>query len=566
VRRALPVALLVPLCTASALAPSAPPPSAAAAPPALYAVSDAALDGLQPLLRATLDANRKEFRGRTGVVRGFGAGTLYPQVWLRDSATLIPLSRYLYARDHLVSWIEEHLAHQRPDGALNDWVAAGPPERFTSDAPRASEVYRAAGVILTADRNTSESDQESSAVDAVAQVYAITGDRAWLTRPVAGRPLIDRLDAALAFVRTRRWDRHRGLVTAAFTADWGDVTPTYGDQRAIYLDDHTPVVASLYASALFLRAQRALGVLHRAAGDEPGGRRWEERARLGAQAIDRELWQSERGFFRPHVLLSWPGPGTPPADDDDRFALGGNAVALVDGLGDEDRVRRVLSVATARARAQRLSTLSGVLLPPYPAGFFRHPIQRESYAYQNGGQWDWFGGRLLLAAFERGQAQVARRELGRIAAQAVRNRGLFEWSTRDGQGRGSGRYAGSAGALGAAVLAGLYGIDLGHDGLALRVRLADLSGRIQLTEPATGASVAYEYACDAARRVARLTYRASVRGPGTVEVLLPPGRTAARARLDGGAERTLDERTVGDDRYVGLRTDWAPHRLELALR
>jgi len=213
-----------------------------------------------------------------------------------------------------------------------------------------------------------------------------------------------------------------------------------------------------------------------------------------------------------------------------------------------------------------MSTLSGVLLPPYPAGFFRHPILGETYAYQNGGEWDWFGGRLLLAAFERGQARAARRELSRIAAQAVRNRGLFEWSTRDGQGRGSGHYAGSAGALGAAALAGLYGIDLRHDGLALRVRLGELSGRVAVTEPATGGSVAYEYTCDTARRRATLSYRASVRAPGTVEVLLPPGRTAAEARLDGGVARTLEARTIGDDRYVGLSTDWAPHRLELALR
>jgi hypothetical protein len=566
VRHALLIGTLVPLAAASPLAPSRPPARVERAPAPLFAVSDAALDGLQPLLRATLEANRREFRGRTGLVRGFGAGTLYPQVWIRDSATLIPLSRYLYPRAHVASWIEEHLAHQRADGAVNDWVAAGPAERFTADAPHASEVYRGAGVVLTADRNTSESDQESSAVDAAAQVYAITGDRAWLRRPVAGRPMLDRLDAALEFVRAHRWDGGRGLVTAAFTADWGDVTPAYPDQRAIYRDEHTPVVASLYASALFAGAQRALGALHRAAGDEQGARKWEERAGQTGEAIDRHLWQRERGFFRLHVLLSWPGPGRPPADDDDRFALGGNAVALLHGLGDEDRVRRVVAVAAERGRAERLSTVSGVLLPPYPAGFFRHPILREPYAYQNGGEWDWFGGRLLLAAFEGGQAQAARRELRRIAAQAVRNRGLFEWSTRDGQGRGSAHYAGSAGALGAAALAGLYGIDLRHDGLALRVRLGDLSGRVHVVEPATGASVAYEYACDAARRVATLRYRASLPGTGTVEVLLPAGRTSARARLDGGPARTLEAHAVGDDRYVGLPTDWAPHRLELALR
>ena len=58
---------------------------------------------LLPLIRASLEANRKEFRGRTSLVRGFGAGTLYPQVWLRDSATLIPATRFLYSREHLTS-------------------------------------------------------------------------------------------------------------------------------------------------------------------------------------------------------------------------------------------------------------------------------------------------------------------------------------------------------------------------------------------------------------------------------------------------------------------------------
>jgi len=48
--------------------------------------------------------------------------------------------------------------------------------------------------------------------------------------------------------------------------------------------------------------------------------------------------------------------------------------------------------------------------------------------------------------------------------------------------------------------------------------------------------------------------------------LLPEGRTAAQARLDGGAPRPLEIRTVGDDTYARLETDWAPHRLELALR
>src|SRR6185436_4401224 len=110
-------------------------------------VADPGLQALFGRLAPTLEANRKELRGRTGLVRGFGAGAVYPQIWLRDSATLIPLSRFLYGRDHLDSWLVEHLAHQQADGALRDWIAAGDPSAFRNDAPRVEAVYRAGPVV-----------------------------------------------------------------------------------------------------------------------------------------------------------------------------------------------------------------------------------------------------------------------------------------------------------------------------------------------------------------------------------------------------------------------------------
>jgi hypothetical protein len=78
--------------------------------------------------------------------------------------------------------------------------------------------------------------------------------------------------------------------------------------------------------------------------------------------------------------------------------------------------------------------------------------------------------------------------------------------------------------------------------------------------------VAYESTCDPARRRLTRRYEARRRDRGTVELLLPAGRTAAQARLDGGPARPVTIRTVGDDSYARLETDWAPHRLELALR
>src|SRR5262245_34174814 len=72
VRRALLVGTFFPLVAASVRAPSTPSAAGGAASTPIYAASDAALRDLEPLLRAALEANRKQFRGRTGVVRGFG--------------------------------------------------------------------------------------------------------------------------------------------------------------------------------------------------------------------------------------------------------------------------------------------------------------------------------------------------------------------------------------------------------------------------------------------------------------------------------------------------------------
>jgi len=528
-----------------------------------YRTGDPGVDGLQPLLAQTLAANRKSFIGRTGTVQGFGAGTAYPQIWIRDSATLLPLTRWHYDRAHLLSWLEEHLAHQNADGSLNDWVAAGEVTRFKADAPRAREVHRAGGMVLTGDRNTTETDQESSAVEAARVVFHATRDADWLRKPIAGRSVLERLDDALSFVAARRMSG--GLVTAAFTADWGDVSPVHGDQRAIYLDAATPVVAGLYASALYARAARSLAEMHRASGAGARARTWDARSEAASAAINRRLWQPRRGFYRLHLPVASPRGWTPPADAD-VFALGGNTLAALYGIASDTRAARLMEVAERRRREHGLSTIGGVVLPPYPAGFFRHPILREPFTYQNGGQWDWWAGRFVLAEFERGHAVRAMEHLRALAARAVAAGGLHEWSTRDGKGRGSPRYAGSAAALGAAVLQGLFGLDLGRDGLVLHVRLGAQSGEVRAREPASGDTVAYQQTYDVTARTLALSFESSAPGLGRLEILLPPGTTPVALRIDGRPRRLPVVRVVGEDRYAVVKTDWTRHALELAVR
>jgi hypothetical protein len=180
---------------------------------------------------------------------------------------------------------------------------------------------------------------------------------------------------------------------------------------------------------------------------------------------------------------------------------------------------------------------------------FKHPILSEPFSYQNGGQWDWFAGRFLLAEFERGESARATAQLREIAARVARNRGLHEWATRHGEGRGSPRYAGSAGALSAALFQGLFGIGLDADALRLRVRLGERArAEVRVEEPATGARVEYVYSHDASARTMTLRCRATARR-GTVGLLLPAGASPAAVSL-GGRPRAFRLETVGRDRYV----------------
>ena len=99
---------------------------------------------------------------------------------------------------YLQSWLEEHLAFQRDDGSLEDWIDSRG----------------------KADKNTTETDQETSAVRAAARITRISSAPAWLEKRIEGETILSRLERALRFVldssvrqspRARHRRAHRGL-------------------------------------------------------------------------------------------------------------------------------------------------------------------------------------------------------------------------------------------------------------------------------------------------------------------------------------------------------------------
>jgi len=530
-----------------------------------YVSGDPDLNRLQDFLFPTLEANRKEFAAQQ-TIKGFGAGSSYPQIWLRDSATIIPLSRYYYDTGYLTSWLEEHLAYQREDGRLYDWIASGEKSNFLGAAPRANEVYRSGKnggarkpTTISADKNTTEADQESAAVDSAYQVFRITGDRNWLNKNIKGRSLIYRLNLALEYLWKSKLDPTLGLIANAFTADWGDVSPVYPDQRAIYADDKTPLVAGIYTNAMFYRAAIQLAELNRENADNRMADSWKARGAAIKENINKHLWQEDKGFYRIHLMLT---PTLLPnaQDDSDIFALGGNGLAVLNDIADDHQARKIFDVAASRKQQYGVSTIAGTLLPGYPNGRFKHPAVSQEYIYQNGGQWDWFAGRFLLAEFERGYSQRALRDLIEIAQKSVNNNGLYEWHTRSGEGKGSPNYAGSAGVLGKDIFQGLFGIYLGQSALSLRIRLGDQPGQIHLYEAATDHYVAYQYCLEPS--AIRLNYESNVAGFGRLHLLLPANRRVAEAQLDGN-NVSFQTETIGEDHYLILYSDWKSHELRV---
>ena len=89
---------------------------------------------------------------------------------------------------------------------------------------------------------------------------------------------------------------------------------------------------------------------------------------------------------------------------------------------------------------------------PIPEGFFPHPLLRSPWSYQNGGEWDWIGGRLVAALYQTGFRAEAEKYLQEIVAKNLAEMNIFEWSDKGGNGQGASFYAGAAGVLGEAIL------------------------------------------------------------------------------------------------------------------
>ena len=406
----------------------------------------------QYLLRQVFRNNEIRFQGK---FFGFAAGTTYPQVWIRDTATMLSYARFFSPLSDLQGIVDRFFAAQTPAGEIQDWI----------------------DTIGRCDKNTVESDQESSLVLAA---YALAlCDSAWLDGAVAGVSRLGRLDMALEWLWQNRRDVKRGLIWSGFTADWGDVERSYSDQRAIKLSDRSRRVFSTYAQALFIQAAQRLSLMAERLGDKAMTGKWQQREKTIAAECRRQLYLPDKGYFLIHRV---DGNNDSFRWERNILAIGGNAEAMRAGLMTRAEIARFLQMLEKRREEYGLRTVSFVLLPPFPENFFPHPQLRSPWSYQNGGEWDWIGGRLVSALYQAGFRKEADTYLQEIAAKNLADMNIFEWSDKAGNGRGALFYAGAAGVLGEAILGGHFGLQEDFD----RYTVPAADDRYQLTVSKSG--------------------------------------------------------------------------------
>ena len=475
------------------------------------------LSAMEPTIRAVLSDVHVNYPGVDGQnIEGFFPGPTYSYaplpgftpfyVYIRDTATDLPMVRYYYGASALRSTIEEFLREQYADGSISATIA---PDHKV-------------------DKATVVSDEETSAILDATEAYDAMPDPAWLSQKLRDQAVIDRLNRAMRWVLDNRRDPDTQLIKRAHTTDWGDIKwEPNSDPSHMKPGDQWTV--SIYDQAIAYAALQGLARLNAAAGRDADRAQWEREAANLRAATNLALWQddTQHGFFRIHRHVQ-PDHVTHDFDEGSVVAIG-NAAAVYYGLADADKVPRILA-ALDLARIDAGAPKPGLSLdPPYDNW---HQVEMDQRTYQNGALWDWWAGRQISAEFWSGYWGLARDHLLMVARDWATHPGqVREWESPSQRRTGADQaYAGAAAVMGQSVVEGLFGVRMVGKEISITPRLGGVSGGMRVYEPSTDMYVAYEYS--ASERGESVAYGSN--SPTALSFHLQVRwRGDTRARLDG---------------------------------
>jgi len=376
-----------------------------------------------------------------GVMKtGFNAGDGYREVWIRDYNTFIELAAQVYPKEVLKENLLVFFRMQGDDGNIIDGFT--PAEKIGKGETDFS--YSKLEPRYAGHKNTVETDQETSLVQAVYKYIQLTGDKTILNEKAGEKTISERLEWAMDFLMKYRFNKQYGLIIGATTADWGDVQPEHG--WGVDLDKNTHTAIDIYDNAMLVVALNNLMEI-----DPSTTQKWGKIKKSIAQNCRKYLWDAKLQKFIPHIYLK----GSPfPASFDEKaiYYFGGTTVAIEAGLLSRKEIKTSLEEMKKRVQQAGAASIGLTLYPPYPDGFFANKIMNPIYSYQNGGDWTWFGARMIQQLIKYGFAEDAYEQIQPMVKRVKDNNGFYEWYSVDNKPRGSGTFRGEAGVLYTAIV------------------------------------------------------------------------------------------------------------------
>lgn len=377
---------------------------------------------------------------RSIISQGFNAGSGYSQIWARDMNTFIEVACEETNQTDIRNAILLFFALQQPNDEMIDGYVLKPDFTWYDNHP----YYADAAPDHVGFKNTVETDQESSLIQIVGKYIHKTGDTSILREDVAGRTVLERMDDMVDYLMRERYSEQYGLLFGAMTADWGDVQPN--DDFGCDMNELSSRAIDVYDNAMFLIA---LDYLQEMTDDASLLKKWKGIREQIAQNVRKYLWDAERKKFIPHLYID-PSPIPAGFDENQIHYHGGTAVAIEAGLLSKEEIAVVNAQMLENVRLSGMPSIGLTLYPTYPEGFFRGGMAKP-YVYQNGGDWTWFGGRMIQQLVANGFVEEAYDEIRPMIDRVIKNQGFFEWYGMGGVPSGSGHFKGSAGVLAKAI-------------------------------------------------------------------------------------------------------------------
>ncbi|QHS57451.1 hypothetical protein GWR56_18575 [Mucilaginibacter sp. 14171R-50] len=369
------------------------------------------------------------------LLNGFSAGTSYNEVWIRDFNTFIKGSLKVHPKETVKQMLLLFFKIQGTDGNIVDGLVD------TSKA-HGGYAYRYSELLPTwaGHKNTVETDQESSLIQAVRKYIDVTGDTSILQEKIDGKTVTARMEDALKYVLKDRWSAKYGLVTGATTIDWGDVQPETG--WGVAINKKTKWAIDIYDNAMYVIALHDFLAIkpkqYKTATD------WAAIAGRIKTNVRKHLWSAAGQKYIPHIYLNG-SPFSKGFDEKNILYTGGSICAIMAGFNTPAEVKAINRQMREAAAKEKFATIGITVYPPYPEKEFPN---MKPYLYQNAGDWTWFGGRITSALLPYNMAPEAYEDLKPMVDRAIQHKGFYEWyDVQTGQPKGSGDFRGEAGVL-----------------------------------------------------------------------------------------------------------------------